>query len=202
MKKLAKDALVIDVECGRTNYSALSLSKYNIIGVDISRNELLKAIKLNREMNFVMADANYLPFRHEIADVIMCIAVLGSPRINLKRFAFWAREILKSNGYIIIVASLKNACNIFDPAILLRKWRSFKIREITKIFSRFRILLILRFGIISSYIFDLFILIIIKVFNKISKRELFLAYFPLLDKLFEAKIVDRNARYFLVVLQK
>lgn len=66
---------ILDIGCGEGYYNRVLLSKkdYNIVGIDISKEACLKASKLSKDIMYVVASSNNLPFEDNEFDLILNI---------------------------------------------------------------------------------------------------------------------------------
>ncbi|MEM2614281.1 MAG: class I SAM-dependent methyltransferase [Nitrososphaerota archaeon] len=80
--KAYENGILLDVGCGDGSYLALLKNKYNfLIGVDISIRSLKTAKNKTKNMDsgvieFILADARYIPIISSSADVVLCSEVL------------------------------------------------------------------------------------------------------------------------------
>ena len=106
---------VLEVGCGQGT-DALLVSKYaeNVVAIDISRNALRVAKMLSamdnssKKISFVAADAEHLPFREGVFDVVFCKDLLHhvpEPVLTLSEM----RRVAKINGKVAAIEA--NACN-------------------------------------------------------------------------------------------
>ncbi|MHA2280407.1 MAG: class I SAM-dependent methyltransferase [Promethearchaeota archaeon] len=117
--KMGDTSLMLDLGCG-TGFSSEILIKngFNVIGVDILPDMLLKArekkksFKFKRYLSLILADINFLPIRKNIIDTIISISaynfiIHGKKNFNekielLNDTAKYLNKILKRGGKIII----------------------------------------------------------------------------------------------------
>lgn len=67
----------LDAACGTGRYSNyLNSLKHIVTGIDQSPEMLLKARQRNKDVNFIQADLNDLPFKNESFDLAVCTLVL------------------------------------------------------------------------------------------------------------------------------
>jgi ubiquinone/menaquinone biosynthesis C-methylase UbiE len=97
MKTEAK-GLILDLGCGHGGWEGF-LTKRNsyVVGLDISREGLLKAREPFPRTQFLCADACQLPFRHQVFDVVFAGYVLHHLRF-LEHTLNEARRVLKKGG--------------------------------------------------------------------------------------------------------
>ena len=107
MSNLKKDYIkILDLGCGMGEFATfLSLLGYNIVGVDMDR-EQLKLAKILKEENeakveFVNADATRLPFKDGEFDIIICFDVFEHIK-DLQPVCIEMRRVLKDNGAIFL----------------------------------------------------------------------------------------------------
>jgi ubiquinone/menaquinone biosynthesis C-methylase UbiE len=111
--------LCVDIGCGTGFATNFELSLYKtVIATDISR-QMLKVVKRRLghfdSLNLVNCDAEFLPLKEEIADLISISSVLHhlpKPFISLKKIS----SILKQDGFLYIVRdpSFRRMRNVFD----------------------------------------------------------------------------------------
>ena len=127
---LKPKSLVLDVGCGTgLLFDYLSSKVGFLVGIDISKNILREAKrKLDSKNNvfLIQADADYLPFRNGIFDVVFAITLLQnmpSPSITLKEM----RRVARS-GALILVTGLKKSFgfeefrSILEDFLLEKVW--------------------------------------------------------------------------------
>lgn len=107
MSNLKKDNIkIFDLGCGMGEFATfLSLLGYNVIGVDMDR-EQLKLAKILKEENkakveFVSADATRLPFRDREFDIIICFDVFEHIK-DLQPVCTEMRRVLKDDGVVFL----------------------------------------------------------------------------------------------------
>lgn len=134
--------VVLDVACG-TGYGTELLSKSAdfIVGADISREALRYANEHyteNADKNFVLTDANNLPFRDDVFDVVVSFETIEHlDRCDL--FLQGIKSVLKINGALIIstpnskVDSFAKSSKPSNPFHI----REFTGREFSKILCMF-----------------------------------------------------------------
>jgi len=105
--------LVLDLGCG-TGFSTEVLinNGFKVIGIDILPDMLLKARLKNANIDLILADINYLPMRHKIADHLISISsynfIIHDKDQNRERIkllnstAQSLHNILKNKGHIVI----------------------------------------------------------------------------------------------------
>lgn len=118
----AARSLVLDIGCGSGAYSrCLAQMGYRVVGVDFSKKALLKAKQKSGSLkiDYVVADANHLPFKNSCAAHILCIGVLQSLSETQAVFSEF-RRILKQNAYLAATAlNSLEILNVFNR--LLRR---------------------------------------------------------------------------------
>lgn len=95
--------LVLDIGCGNGFFSSFLVREgYEVIGLDVNERALrIARMKLNRLFTPVIADAQHLPFRKKLFDVIilsMVLEHLQSPTLCLMN----VNSVLKDSGIVII----------------------------------------------------------------------------------------------------
>lgn len=110
-KEKIKEGRILDIGCG-SGADSICLAKqgYQAIGVDITpkalalakknKKELLKNKVQSKDLKFIVADAEKLPFKNEFFDGIYSIGVLHST--NLNKSLKEAVRVLKNGGIGII----------------------------------------------------------------------------------------------------
>jgi SAM-dependent methyltransferase len=105
--------LILDIGCG-TGFSTevLMNNGFKVIGIDILPDMLLKARLKNVNMDLILADINYLPMRHNIADHLISISsynfIIHDKDQNQERIkllnstARSLHNILRNKGRIVI----------------------------------------------------------------------------------------------------
>ncbi len=157
LKTISKDKnkILLNLGCGDGEYD-LYLKRYykKIISLDINKNDLKIAKKLNNNINYILADAQNLPLKNNIFDEIVCVDVLE----HIKNDTIAAKEIsriLKKQGLFILTAPNKNypitydiintLLNPFDRHLPIGLWgfghkRLYDIKRIKHLFKNFKIL--------------------------------------------------------------
>lgn len=103
--------VVLDVGCGSgLFFSYVSARVQSVVGVDISRNLLLKAkvhAKSFCNVHIVQADADYLPFKNTLFDAIFSFTMLQNMPVPKKTLLEFKRQT-KADGKLV-VTGLKKA---------------------------------------------------------------------------------------------
>ncbi|MHA1229156.1 MAG: class I SAM-dependent methyltransferase [Candidatus Helarchaeota archaeon] len=102
--------LILDLGCGNGRHGRYILEKrpndrsINIVGVDIAFNFLKLARKYGKDINYINADANYLPFKQKIFNRILSIAILHHiPNYNNRKDSLLElKRVLANNGLVLI----------------------------------------------------------------------------------------------------
>jgi len=102
---LTRPNLCVDIGCGTGFLTALELNNFEgIVATDISRKMIKKArqkLPNSTKLNFLVCDAENLPFRNEIFDLISMSSILHhlpSPISALLE----ANRVLRDNGFVYI----------------------------------------------------------------------------------------------------
>jgi len=144
--KLGKHHLVIDIGCG-TGGNTVPLLRHGgrIIGVDISKKMLKLAKKrLKSKANFVIGDAECLPFKTSTFDVVICnglLQYLPTPCNAIKEVS----RILKANGLFFGFETHKSIFRpLYEKLSFLRDWvnpyhTAFSVTQLTNWFKRKKI---------------------------------------------------------------
>jgi ubiquinone/menaquinone biosynthesis C-methylase UbiE len=97
---------VLDVGCATGKFLNLVNAK-NKIGIDISRKVLLIAKKKHKKINFVIASAEFLPFKNNVFDLVTCFDVLEHVS-NQKKVLLEIYRVVKKNCRVIITIPNSN----------------------------------------------------------------------------------------------
>lgn len=102
--------VIVDVGCGR-GYIVKFFAKVGLccIGLDASK-EMLRECK---GIDVVLGDIRYLPFRSEIADMILCFDVLEHIK-DVQKVPGEVRRVLKKKGHSVCTIPLKHPINIIS----------------------------------------------------------------------------------------
>jgi len=121
---LAAQGVSLDLGCGTGIYSVDLVRKgCEVVSLDISRSYLLKARKLSVTLgvehmqNFIEADAEYLPFRSNAFDFVLCSETLEHVA-DYKRTLFEIFRILRRSGTLVI--SIPSGISVTE--LLLYGW--------------------------------------------------------------------------------
>lgn len=126
-----KDMVVLDAGCGCGFYTSKVVGYCaHTIGLDISKRSLPHS---KSNYDFIIADAEFLPFRNNTFGLVFCVALLhhlkGESVETMYNFLNDANRVLQKNG-IFFVAKEPNGLNIaMQFRFLLRSlFRSFRVR--------------------------------------------------------------------------
>lgn len=116
---------VIEVGCGLGGY-LLSVSKNSgkVVGLDVSSKavhiakDLAKQFGLQDRVNFVIGDAQFLPFKEDSADVLVCSETLEHVPDYEKAFSELVR-VTKKSGYLCLTVPNFLSTAFFENMILL-----------------------------------------------------------------------------------
>jgi ubiquinone/menaquinone biosynthesis C-methylase UbiE len=118
--------IVIEIGCGLGGF-ILNISKKScreVVGLDISSKAvhiakgLAKKFGLNDRVNLVVGDAQFLPFREDIGDVLVCSETLEHIPDYEKAFGELVR-VTKKSGYLCITVPNFLSTALFENIILL-----------------------------------------------------------------------------------
>ncbi|MDR0797612.1 MAG: class I SAM-dependent methyltransferase [Nitrososphaerota archaeon] len=119
--------VVLDVGCGSgLFFSCVADKVQSVVGVDISRNLLLKAkvrAKFFCNVHVVQADADFLPFKDSLFDVIFSFTVLQNMPIPKKTLCEFKRHI--TTGGKLVVTGLKK---VFGLTVFLDLFETNELR--------------------------------------------------------------------------
>lgn len=103
---------ILDAGCGPGLYTTyLALKGYNVIGIDIDRNKIDIARKINKNTNcdskFLQGDLNKLPFKKEEFDLILCSDVIEHIKKDVQTIKELNR-VLRNGGRLILSSTGNN----------------------------------------------------------------------------------------------
>lgn len=105
LEYIKKNEKLLDLGCGNGRlYKMLKKLSIDYIGIDISEELIKKAKENNPEVNFIVGSALDLPFKNEIFDKVISIAVLHHiPSYKLRiKFMEEGYRVLKKDGCMIL----------------------------------------------------------------------------------------------------
>ncbi len=109
MAEIDKNDLILEVGCG-TGYTtagiALKVPQENIVAVDITPQQIEKAQRKLKKVNYFLADAENLPFKDKVFDASISagsIEYWPNPEKGIKEMA----RVTKSGGRVVILAPRK-----------------------------------------------------------------------------------------------
>lgn len=116
---------VVEVGCGLGGF-VMNIAERgrNVVGVDVSRNgirtgkELAKRLKLQDRVDLVVGDAQFLPFKQEISDVVVCSETLEHVPNYGRAFGELVR-ITNKSGYLCVTVPNFLSSAIFENVVLL-----------------------------------------------------------------------------------
>jgi ubiquinone/menaquinone biosynthesis C-methylase UbiE len=104
------DGVVLDVGCGSGLFFSYVADKVSlVVGVDISRNLLLKAkvhAKAFCNVHIIQADADYLPFKNVLFDVLFAFTMLQNMPIPEKTLHEFKQQV-KDDGKLVVTGLKK-----------------------------------------------------------------------------------------------
>ena len=136
---IEKFDLILDIGCGEApeiSFIAGSDDKMQglMIGLDISPHEKWKNIMLrSNHVNFLVADARYLPFRPEVFDFVYIKDVLHHIRKDCVRVIIEAFKVVKNFGTLRVIEANRYHIN---PILVFKRDRQhdhFTVKEIASI---------------------------------------------------------------------
>lgn len=197
-----KNRIVLDLGCGTGYYTQMISQKASyVIGLDISRTMIkyAKTKNLDRNVDFVIADAHQLPIRSGSIESIVCIGLLEyAHRIMVLNEI---KRVLLFNGMVLIVCPNKYGAYRF-PARILNKiiHRSHlcnepSLKELLKLFKHGS-MRIIKFKMDDGLVYlpgFLDKLIGEKVYTLLSRMSKVLSFLPLSNvMLFLVKYMEKN----------
>lgn len=98
-----KPAIVLDIGCADGYFTEfLSRHQLQAIGIDINKMELVRALKKASSFTeYILCDAQYLPFRDSVFDAVVCMHVLEHLPDDTKCIEEMSR-VLKSQGTLVL----------------------------------------------------------------------------------------------------
>ena len=114
---------ILEIGCGTGRVSRIfALNKFNVTGVDVSRNMLDKAIEKSKKENWdftgVLSDARELPFEDNEFDIVYCVHVLHLIK-DWKRVIAEALRCSKSKRFVNVNLERTN----FSTPIMKNYWQ-------------------------------------------------------------------------------
>lgn len=123
------DWTVLDLGCGN-GVSTANIKGKNVIGLDLSSNQMVRAKKKFRNRSFVVGDATKIPFSDNSFDLVVAINILhhvSSPTKTLKE----VYRVLKKGGRFLSVDP-----NLYNPIGFVGRGL-FQLLPIKKLFPSF-----------------------------------------------------------------
>jgi ubiquinone/menaquinone biosynthesis C-methylase UbiE len=116
---------VVEVGCGLGGFT-MNIAKMggNIVGLDVSANavhtagELAKRLKLQDKVDLVVGDAQFLPFKQQASDIVVCSETLEHVPDYEKAFGELSR-ITRKSGYLCVTVPNFLSTALFENVILL-----------------------------------------------------------------------------------
>jgi ubiquinone/menaquinone biosynthesis C-methylase UbiE len=132
--------LVLEAGVGTGRFATwLAKKGFMMVGIDISRKMLKKTREkkriLNLNVELVMADVRFLPFREGVFDNCICINVMDHFS-DVSAFFGQARKVLKSKGRLIF--NFSNLQSLYLPLAMLVNSRSQAMFKSGKIWTRWQ----------------------------------------------------------------
>lgn len=99
------NSMILDAGCGNGRYLYSLADQYNLSGIDISQNALIRAQyylkKQKKSANYSIASLSYLPFQNDSFNAVICFGVLQHLLASGIKIAInEIYRVLKNNGYI------------------------------------------------------------------------------------------------------
>jgi len=142
--------VILDIGCGSgVQIRALGLKRPNlIIGMDLNRNALLYAKKKEiSHIEFIIADAQHLPFKEQTIDKIICAEIIEHLN-NPEQLITESQRVLRQDGSIVITTPNENSIwglyeFLWDAFGRGRNYgethlRFFSVRDLETYFNSFR----------------------------------------------------------------
>lgn len=136
---LKKGAVLLDIGCWTGQlFRALSNSKVEYYGIDVSSQAIQKAKSVNPQGKWYTGSALKLPFKNKTFDVVTLFDVIehipiGSEEKCIKEI----KKIIKKNGVLILSTPADNFLSkASDPAFFLSGHRHYSIDKLQKILKK------------------------------------------------------------------
>jgi len=167
------ETTILEVGCGIGGFCIWASNKSdNVVGLDIARTRVhiakKTAKKIGRRINFIVGDAQSLPFKHEICEIIVCSETLEHVPNYQKAFDELLRVTKKSGHVIVTVPNYINMTTLYLPVLFLTTALSrlkgekpqpidlnlFNVLKIRRLFTRkeLRILAIRGIGLLRIFL--------------------------------------------------
>lgn len=158
---------ILEIGCGRGGFCIWTSNKCeSVIGLDIGKKRIKTANKLRkrflREVGFVVADAQHLPFKKESYDIIVCAETLEHVPDYRKVFNEMVRVTKKYGHIVVTVPNYINSTRIYRffeiPSYLAGKklqpddLHRFNIFTVNRLFERKNLKVKIKRGIGLIYI--------------------------------------------------
>jgi ubiquinone/menaquinone biosynthesis C-methylase UbiE len=164
-----------------------------IIALDITKYKAWDSIKENSNINFVIADATYLPFRSKVYDFVFLKDVLHHIRKNRKLCIYEALRVTKNGGLLRIIEA--NRYNV-NPILVYKSCHEhdhFTLEQMYKYMRAFRFDELYYFELLPMFSFSRKIYIIWNIFVGIFfifisfkiTRKMILLYLKIKEKFFK-----------------
>jgi ubiquinone/menaquinone biosynthesis C-methylase UbiE/uncharacterized protein YbaR (Trm112 family) len=124
-----KDHIVLDLGCGN-GVSAANIKGKFVVGLELSEAQMVRAKKRYTEVNYVAADAQFLPFKDGTFDLVVAINILHhvyKPKKVLKEI----HRVLKEGGRLLTVDP-----NLYNPIGFIGRGM-YKLLSLKKVFPKF-----------------------------------------------------------------
>lgn len=120
-----KTRSILEVGCGVGGFCHFLNRKFkNVVGLDIAKLRIYSAHQLGKGPNFIIADAQYLPFKSECFDMVVCAETLEHVPDHIKSLSEMIRVIRKGGYIVITVPNYINMTLLYKPLeFILRKTR-------------------------------------------------------------------------------
>lgn len=135
--KTNKGEIILDIGCKSAWVNDYIKEKITLINVDIDKDVLIKNKRINPGLNFVVADARFLPFKKKSVNQVLFLEVLEHLPCGAEKSALLEINwVLNKGGRLLL--STPNDSFLFkylDPAYWLIKHRHYKIERVKSLLS-------------------------------------------------------------------
>lgn len=137
MLALDQEDKVLDIGCHQGNWSVKLVARVNLlVGIDINRKDLSKARKnpLLRKASFVLASAEFLPFKKDVFNKILLIDVIEHI-FNDKKSVLEASRVLKPTGRLVLTTLKKKRRHYLKRVIFKDHLREYSWKDLEILFT-------------------------------------------------------------------
>jgi SAM-dependent methyltransferase/uncharacterized protein YbaR (Trm112 family) len=121
----ADGKLMLDIGCNWGRWSIAAARKgYHVVGIDPSLSAVMAAKRVSKQLclaiDYICADARYLPFRDDVFDIAFSYSVIQHfSKANAERAFLEIGRVLRPSGNCLI--QMPNCCGIRNLASLIKR---------------------------------------------------------------------------------